>query len=170
MFLTRNEKRQLDDVLQIISNLKNYLNENKPDQTNKIEDIYKYIVGIKNIQGNFSNSISFISCLLAKKYLLNHHKIKNMDVALKPQSANGLDIDEITDDSKKVVAEIKTIYPYGDNDFGAAQKASFRKDFDKLNNAKADYKYLFVTEEKTYEILNRKYTNELKNVKIVLLY
>jgi hypothetical protein len=106
---------------------------------------------------------------LAKNYLINNHKIKDIDVALKPQSANGLDIDEITEDDKKVIAEIKTIYPYADNDFGAAQKNSFRKDFDKLNNTKADYKYLFVTEEKTFKILNRKYTSELKNVKIILL-
>jgi hypothetical protein len=106
---------------------------------------------------------------LAKNYLINNHNIENIDVGLKPQSANGLDINEITKAGEKIIAEIKTIYPYGNNDFGAAQKTSFRKDFEKLNNTKADYKYLFVTEEKTFEILNVKYKNELKDVEIILL-
>jgi flagellin-specific chaperone FliS len=167
--LTENEKKQLNDVFKIINKLKIYLNENNLDQPAKIKDIYKYIIGIKNIQGNFSNSISFISCLLAKNYLINNHNIKDIDVGLKPQSANGLDINEITEDGKKIIAEIKTIYPYGNKDFGAAQKDGFRKDFEKLNNTRADYKYLFVTEERTFEILNMKYKNELKDVKIILL-
>ena len=169
MSFTENEKNQLKSVFEIINDLKCYLNKNDLNQTDDIKKIYKYITGIKNIQGNFSNSISFIACLLAKNYLLHNHKIKNIDVALKPQSANGLDINEITEDGKKIIAEIKTIYPYGNNDFGAAQKTSFRKDFEKLNNTKADYKYLFVTEERTFEIINKKYIYELINVKMVLL-
>jgi hypothetical protein len=117
MLLTKNEKMQLDDVFHKINKLKNYLDKETINQSDKIEVIFKYINGIKNIQGNFNNSIN----------------------------------------------------PHQENDFGAAQKTSFRNDFKKLNETKADYKYLFVTEEKSFEILKNKYISELKNIKIILL-
>lgn len=169
MSLTENEKKQLNDVFKIINDLKSYLNKNNLEQTNEIKNIYKYMIGIKSIQGNINDSISFISCLLAKNYLEKLFKFKNFDVAIKPQSAPGLDIDEITEDGKRIIGEIKTTDPYKNNDFGANQIKSFRNDFEKLKKTNATYKYLFVTETKAFEILHNKYSQELVNVEIVLL-
>jgi hypothetical protein len=169
MSLTENEEKQLNDVFQIINNLKNYLNENNLYQTDQIKNTYKYIIGIKNIQGNINDSISFISCLLAKNYLENIFKFKNFDVAIKSQSAPGLDIDEITEDGQRIIGEIKTTDPCKNNDFGANQIKSLRNDFEKLRKANANYKYLFVTEKKAFEIIHNKYLQELANVEVILL-
>jgi hypothetical protein len=150
--------------------LKNYLDNSDIYQTDNTGQIYKYLNEIKKIQGNLHNSISYVSCLWVKEYLQKKYNIDNIDVSSKAQGANGLDIDEKLDDGKRIICEIKTIFPYGKNDFGAQQKKSFRKDFKKLNETSADYKILFVTELKSFEILNKKYKNELnENVEIVLL-
>jgi len=169
MKMTKNEENQLDNIILKVDKLKNYLNSFNINNNDELKNIYNYINEIKNIQGNINNSISYISCLLAKNYLINNFEIENIDVSLKPQSANGLDIDERLNNGERIICEIKTIYPYGENDFGAAQKDSFRKDFKKLNETSAEYKILFVTENKSFEILNKKYLNELKGIKIVLL-
>ena len=107
--------------------------------------------------------------MLAKEYLLLNYDINDFDVSKKSQSTNGLDIDETLNNGKRIICEIKTIYPYKKNDFGAEQIKNFRIDFKKLNENIADYKILFVTEQKTFQILNEKYIDELKNVKIILL-
>jgi hypothetical protein len=145
------------------------LDNSSIDKEDSVTQIFKYINEIKNIQGNINNSMSYVSCLLAKEYLLENYNIDSIDVSIKPQAANGLDIDEKLNDGKRIIGEIKTIFPYKENDFGAAQKKSFREDFKKLNDASANYKILFVTEPKSFQILTEKYMKELKNVKIVLL-
>ncbi|GHV46045.1 hypothetical protein AGMMS49546_33330 [Spirochaetia bacterium] len=169
MKMTDGEKKQLFDTISMVNELKNYLNSSSINQTDDIGQIFKYLNGIKDIQGNFNHSISYVSCLLAKEYLQENYGINNMDVSIKPQGANGLDFDEKLNNGKRIIGEIKTIKPYGENDFGAQQKREFREDFRKLNETSADYKILFVTEPKSFQILNEKYLKELNNVKIVLL-
>ena len=60
-------------------------------------------------------------------------------------------------------------YSQAKNDFGAQQKNTIKKDFLKLNSEVADYKFFFVTDEETYEILNRKYSYQIPDVQIILL-
>lgn len=91
------------------------------------------------------------------------------DVSEKPQGASGLDIDERTIDNKRVIGEVKSTTPYAKNDFGSAQKKSFLADFRKLNAAEAEHKFLFVTDERTYEIIKRRYQTEIPDVTVVLL-
>ncbi|MDR3174367.1 MAG: hypothetical protein LBU19_08970 [Treponema sp.] len=169
MKMTAGENEQLANIISMVNRLKKFFDSSSIDKADNVRQIYTYINEIKNIQGNLSSAISYVSCLMAKEYLLENYNISNIDVSIKSQSANGLDIDEKLNDGKRIIAEIKTIFPYEDNDFGAKQKESFRSDFKKLNGTPADYKILFVTESKTFQILNRKYLSELKNVKIVLL-
>lgn len=123
------------------------------------------------IQGNTSNDLSFLACLLAKSYLSKRLEISDFDAAAKPQGATGLDIDLITADGRHVIAEIKTTIPYSEakNDLGAQQKASFKKDFDKLNKAQADNKFFFVTDLKTYNIVKQRYAKFIPGVEIILL-
>jgi hypothetical protein len=141
---TEGEEKQLVDIISKINALKNYLNNSGINQTDNVGQIYKYLNKIKNIQGNLHHSISYVSCLWAKEYLLKKYNIDNIDVSIKPQGANGLDIDKKLDDGKRIICEIKTIFSYGENDFGAQQKESFRKDFKKVNETQAEYKLLFV--------------------------
>ncbi len=86
---------------------------------------YSYITQIKRIIGNFDNDISFISCLMAKEFLCRRHSFNSIDVSAKSQSAPGLDIDEMTLDGHRVIAEIKATIPYKETDLGAQQKSMF---------------------------------------------
>ena len=167
MNMSEGEKKQLNEALLKMYKLKDYFNTENIDKLDKIENIYNFFVNFKKIQGNINNSISYIACLLAKEYLLKKHNLVKMDMSIKPQGANGLDIDENLENGKRIIGEIKTIYPLCKNDFGSAQRKSFRNDFKKLNNTNADYKYLFVTEKESYELLNSKYKTEIKDVFIV---
>ncbi|WP_407311744.1 hypothetical protein [Desulfosporosinus sp. SB140] len=106
---------------------------------------------------------------MAKDFLCKKHSFKRFDVAKKPQSAPGLDIDELTLEGERVIAEIKTTIPYGKTDLGSQQKEMFKKDFEKLHKNEANYKYFFVTEPRTYEIVNERYLPKLKGVNVVLL-
>ena len=65
---------------------------------------------------------------MAKQYLNTNYGIDDFDAAEKPQGAPGLDIDIKTRSGQRIIAEIKTIYPYQSDDFGAQQKNSFKKD------------------------------------------
>jgi hypothetical protein len=90
-------------------------------------------------------------------------------MALKPQGSPGLDIDETTSEGKRIIGELKTTYPYKEKDLGANQKANFIKDFEKLQHNEADYKYFFLTEIKTFDIVRSKYSHHLKGIHLVLL-
>ncbi|MFE8698264.1 hypothetical protein ACFYKT_18230 [Cytobacillus sp. FJAT-53684] len=90
-------------------------------------------------------------------------------MAMKAQGSPGLDVDETTSDGKSIIGELKTTYPYKESDLGANQKNNFIKDFEKLKQNEADYKYFFVTESKTFEIVRSKYIQYLKGVNLVLL-
>lgn len=132
---------------------------------------FEFIGQIRAIQGNTSNDFSFLACLLAKGYLSKRFEIRDFDAAAKPQAAPGLDVDIITPDGKRVIVEIKTTVPYSGakNDLGAQQKASFQRDFDKLNRSQADYKFFFITDLKTYNIVQQHYSKLIPGVEIILL-
>lgn len=166
-------KTELDEIKKSFKKL-NQLREllyisNFDTKNLDLYEVYDSFTQIKEIIGNFNNDISFISCLMAKKFLRRQFFIKNFDVSEKKQSAPGLDIEVYTNDLKKIIAEIKTTKPYKENDFGANQIESLRNDFKKLHNSVADYKFLFVTEKKAFEVLERKYSKEYEGIKLVLL-
>jgi hypothetical protein len=131
--------------------------------------VVRLLVGIKEIVGNASNDLSLVATLMAKEHLYRMLPMQPFDAALKPQGASGLDIDECTVDGERVVAEIKTTSPYRPNDLGAAQKASFVRDFAKLRAAEAKHKFFFVTDPATYAVVQRRYAPEMPEVACVLL-
>ena len=93
-----------------------------------VYEVYKSLNQIKEIMGNFNNDIGFVSCLMAKEFLETQFHLKEFDVSEKSQSASGLDIEVYTEDSKRIVAEIKTTCPYKTNDFGSNQIESLRNE------------------------------------------
>jgi hypothetical protein len=169
-FLTTRERSALDDIRGRLEDLKAYLNATDcPEIDDSPALWHSHLAAIKEIVGNASNGMSFIACLSAKHYLCQHLSMADYDAASKPQGAPGLDIDERTLDGKRIIGEIKTTTPFKQNDFGAAQIHSFRGDFTKLNEAVADYKFLFVTDVRAYNVLNHKYARLIPGVEIVLL-
>jgi hypothetical protein len=129
---------------------------------------FQLLKRVKDALGNSNNDVSFVATLLAKEYLAGRHSGCAFDCAAKSQSAPGLDIDVVVG-NQRIVGEIKTTYPYNETDFGAAQLDSFRADFAKLAAAKADAKYLFLTEPEAFDVLSKRYRRELRGVSVVSL-
>jgi hypothetical protein len=167
--ITSNEKDYLDSIYDKLRRIKHHLNNDFNKNYLDYIDLYDYLFEIKKITGNIHNDISFIACLMVKEFLRINHNLLELDVAAKAQGASGLDIDKESTDGKRIIGEIKTTSPYKNNDLGSSQRKSFFKDFKKLENNTASYKYFFVTELKTFEIVKRKYLNQIPNVKLVLL-
>ncbi|MCQ2588485.1 MAG: hypothetical protein MJ174_10245 [Treponema sp.] len=163
-------KKEIDTVYKSFQKLDSLRNALFTEvDTGDIYEVFNFFNHIKEVMGNFNNDVSFISCLMAKDYLCNQFNFGHFDVAEKSQSAPGPDIEVYTADGKKIVAEIKSTIPYKDNDFGSQQIDSLRNDFSKLKKSSADYKYMFVTNEMAYNILNKKYSDELEGIMLVLL-
>ena len=164
------EREYLKKVGDKLNCLRDFLNSDTVSfNDSSLQDIQWHIAQIKSILGNFDNDVSFTACLMAKEYLHNIHPSINLDVSAKPQSAPGLDIDTILPDNLRVIAEIKTTFPYGKNGFGSKQKEMFLKDFKKLQEHQATYKYFFVTEKMAFGIIEQRYMKYLDGVNLVLL-
>lgn len=124
---------------------------------------------MKQILGNTSNDMSLVAVLLAKEYVCSRHEMAPFDAASKPQGAPGLDIDETTVLGERVIAEIKTTTPYLGDRLGAAQRASFAKDFAKLRRESAAHKYFFVTDRAAFDLSRRELELAAPDVTVVLL-
>jgi len=165
----RAEAQRIGEIAGRIALLKRVLDTSPPDGPDDPLLWYRFLSVIKLTQGNLSNDLSFVACLLAKRNLASNHGGVVFDAAAKAQGAPGLDVDLEAPDGKRIIAEIKTTDPYKADDFGSQQKTKFREDFAKLNKNVAEFKYLFVTEQLTYEILLRNYAHAIPGVRIVLL-
>ena len=96
--------------------------------------------------------------------------VRPFDAAEKAQGAPGLDIDETTSKHQRVIAEIKTTHPYKEDDLGAQQIDSFKKDAAKLKAERAEHKFFFVTDRATFEVMKkRRYRDLFEGIRVVLL-
>lgn len=148
------EQQYIEVIGGKIESLKRHLiDQRMPEQDASTLDWYRFLLAMKEISGNTSNAMSFVASLMAKEYLSARLPMQTFDVAAKAQGAPGLDIDERTADGRRVIGEIKTTIPYMANDLGAQQKVTFRKDFDKLRNTEADFKFFFVTDDTVFRLM-----------------
>jgi len=169
-YIKDGELQYLAKISNKINNAKNYLNSYSLDRNSSdFKYWYDFLNNLKKIFGNFNNDISFISSMMVKEFLFLNHNIKPYNIELGSQNAPGIDIDTETSEGERIIAEIKSTTPYKKNDLGAQQKKTFFKDFAKLKECEADYKYFFLTEIKTFEIVKNKYKDNLEGVAIVLL-
>jgi hypothetical protein len=170
MMRTNAETEYLSGIEGRHRHLRSFLQERAPPTHETTPpEWHRLLSTMKAIVGNASNDMSFIAALLAKAYLCQALPMRDFDVALKPQGAPGLDIDELTADGRRVVAEIKTTTPYAGTDLGAQQEAMFAKDFVKLNGALADLKFFFLTDRTAFDLMRRKYHLRIPAVTVVLL-
>ena len=167
--LTSREQQAVQRIVGSIAELARFLNETPIPDDLSPSVLYGYLARMKAIQGNTDNGVSLMACLLAKAYLNRQLKMASFDVADKAQGAAGLDIDARTTTGARVIAEIKTTTPYGTNDLGNAQRSSFEKDFNKLNRETAEYRFFFVTDPRTFELMRTKYASKIPGVCVVLL-
>jgi len=169
--LSNEEMNYLERLSEKVDRVRAFLTYDMPSDfsnENLIEQ-YESVKGFRRIIGNIDNDMSFLGCLLIKEFLNQRHFFAELNMALKPQGSPGLDVDEKTTDGKRIIGELKTTYPYKENDLGANQKSNFIKDFEKLKHNEADYKYFFVTESRTFNIVQSKYSQYLKGINLVLL-
>ena len=170
MALTDGEMIALSRISENLKALRSFMSSRPLDEKSlNSEYWYQYVTGIKRILGNFNEDVSFIASLMAKEFLIVRHQLSNFDIALKSQSAKGLDIDEVTTDGARIIAELKATIPYYETNLGGKQKEEFFKDFKRLQTTEAKFKYFFVTELKTFEIVKRRYLGHLEGVTLVLL-
>ncbi len=171
MELAKNEAVGLEQVAGRIDRLRELLaTQQPPGNDASPQTWFVYLTAIKTILGNSSNDLSFVSCLMAREYLgLLFTDLIPFDVAAKPQGANGLDIDAGTTTGERIIGEIKTTSPHHATRFGAAQITSLRKDFAKLQRLDADYRFMFVTDPTTFQLLKRSFSTALPGVTIVCL-
>lgn len=166
--LTKGETDHLQVIVHRVEETRNFLCTKAPAG----EDAgawFLYLAALKVIQGNSDNDLSFLACLLAKRHLETVHGAAPFDVADKAQGASGLDIDFRTVDGHRIIGEVKTTTPYKIKDFGGQQWTHIRADIHKLRTSEADFKYLFVTDERAHEILAMRYSIELAGIHLVCL-
>ena len=170
MELTPQEQKKVAEIAKKVRDLREYFARfDLPEGTVHLKGWYEFLNGIKIVSGNLDADQSFVATLLAKQFLLGQHGGLAFDAAAKSQAAPGLDIDATTNDGKRIVGEVKTVFPYQVQDFGSQQRKSIMTDLEKLATARADFKYMFVSEIQTFEVLVRKYGKRLEGINLVLL-
>lgn len=153
----------LDSINKKIKRLETFLsNEDLHVRDTTIRIALMKFLRLKEIIGNINMDIHFLASYLANSFLTKRHGV-TIDMA-KAVGSSGMDIE-----LEQVVAEIKTTVPYLEDDFGAKQKETIRKDLERLENADKKHKYFLLTDDKTEQILKRKYSKHYPSVKIVNL-
>lgn len=171
-WMTKNEEFVLNKSMEKLVEARSFLrNINNIGDAIDVYEIFDKYKNFKEKISNYNNDMAYISCLMAKKWLIKKigSEIKDvLDVSEKSQSARGFDI-EI--EKYDIIGEIKNTVPCTKNkDFGAQQIKSIENDLNKLRNGKADHKFFFVTNPRSYEILNsEKYKDKIKGIELVLL-
>lgn len=128
-----------------------------------------FTLRMREIQGNLSNTVSLAAGILARDYLVEHAGAQPYDAVAKAQGAPGLDIEGWSNRGTRIVGEIKTTVAYGETDLGAQQRATFLKDFAKLQEADNAERFFFLVDRRTFEIVRHRYSTHLPTVTVVLL-
>jgi len=111
--------------------------------------------------------LSYVACIMAQNFLAKEFG-EIIDITNKSQGANGLDVDRVIK-GKRVIAEIKTTNPCNGNNFGSNQITNIKKDINRLEKEEADYKYFFVTNKQTEELIKEKILKRSSDIKIINL-
>lgn len=165
-WMTENEKTALKASMDKLAGLRALKN------TENVYDAFDAYKNFKDAIGNYNSDMAYISCLMAKKWLIKrfgNHVSDSLDVSQKSQSAKGFDIELRECD---IVGEIKNTVPCKkDGSFGAQQLASIDSDLQKLRNSGVKNKFFFVTDKKCFDNLkDEKFKQKLKGIELVPLF
>jgi hypothetical protein len=168
--LSENERRAIERIRERVTRLGAFFANTAPPENNSASEWFAYLARFKDELGNFNNDVSFFATLLAAAHLIENFDVPPFDAAEKAQGAPGLDIDVRTRRGERIIAEIKTTHPYKTNDLGAQQAKTFSKDAEKLRRESADYKFFFLTDQETFELMKKpQYRQWFQGVRVVLL-
>ena len=87
---------------------------------------------------------------------------------MKIKNISNKTIEFFKNNGKRIIAEAKTTTPTGKT-FGSHQKDEITKVLNKLKSIDADYKYLFVTNTDTANILHIQYSMDLVGITVEVL-
>lgn len=169
MTYTNKENVKFTSIRDYIQSLRDFLNKNELPPDTDIEGLFTYLGQIKAITGNPANWQSFLSVMLAKKWLYQNFEIGNFDAGNKHENTPGLDIDVKTRDGQRIIGEVKATTPATNTNFGSNQLKKIHEDFAKLNEADAQHKFFFVTDARAYEYVTTKYQHKIPDVTVILL-
>lgn len=167
--MNQNEITDFNEISNRISKVREYLNGcNNSYNPNDIDDLLKDCLSIKDLLGNLGAEINFLTLQKAKLFLEKEYKQPLPDVLLKDVNSQGFKIDYRLNNGKRIIAEAKITTPIRGN-FGAQQKKEIQKVLDKLKIEEADYKYLFVTNVDTANILHIHYSMDLVGINVEII-
>ena len=170
MDASEHEQRAIVDIGQRLEALQRLMRESAiPEAEASAAVWFSYLAALKETVGNFHPWLSFVSCLLAKRYLTEHFEMKPFDVGIKPQGAPGLDIRAETLTGERVIGEIKTTVPYLGTRLGSAQRDSILRDIEKLRRTPAEHTYLFVTNSAAARAIRQAFEARLDGIEVVCL-
>ena len=153
----------LEEINKKMKRLKTFLvNEDLQIKDSNVGNVLTKFLELKEIIGNIGMDIHFLTSHVTNSFLKKKYGV-TIDLS-KAVGSSGLDIG-----LEEIVGEIKTTIPYLENDFGAKQKESIRKDLKRLEEIQKRHKYFFVIDNKTERILKRKYSKHYPSVEIVNL-
>lgn len=166
--LSKKEEAEIDSIKNKLIEIKKILNTDSLD----VSKCYNELLKVKSVLGNYNNLISFLACIKAKEYFKSEGFIDESHeiVADKKQGANGLDFDFLSLKKDRIIGELKTTVPYKKHNFGAKQKESIAQDLKKLINSEAKFKFYFVTNDITFELISKLMLEKnLNNIKLINL-
>jgi hypothetical protein len=166
--LSDDERKHSESIHRKLQDLRAFFTDHALDPAANPAEAYHFFAKLKTVLGNLNNDISFVATLMAKEYLSRSFDVAGFDAAAKAQGAPGIDIEFRTHDGKRVAAEIKTTFPYQPG-FGAKQREKISKDIDKLKKSDADVKFLFLTEQLSFESVKKVRAWSGAGIRVVLL-
>lgn len=167
--MNQKEINDFNEISNRLNKVKEYLNGcNNSYHPNDINDLLEDCLTVKDFLGNIGAEINFLTLQKAKVILEKEYKHPVPEVLIKDVNSQGFKIDYRLNNGKRIIAEAKTTTPIGQN-FGAQQKKEIQKVLDKLKTANADYKYLFVTNVNTANILHIQYSMDLVGITVEIL-
>lgn len=166
-----NQKEQADfnEISNRINKVKDYLNDrNTSYSISELGNMIEDFISVKDTLGNLGSVINFLTLQKAKIFLEKKFNQRVPDVLLKDVNTPGIKIDFILNNGKRIIAEAKTTTPTSKT-FGSHQKDEITKVLNKLKSIDADYKYLFVTNTETANILHIQYSMDLVGITVEVL-
>lgn len=168
--LSQSEQKALVNLRHRYFSLKEQFYDSIIPHYDSAENWYNFLARFKNELINFTNDLNMVSAVLAKEYLIAHFDITSFDTVVKAQGTSGFPIDIKTRSGERIVAVIKTIQPFKENDLDTQQIDTFKRDADKLRRANAKFKIFFVTDISTFDVLKKQiYQKYLWGIRIVHL-
>jgi len=166
--MTDKNNERINEIEKKLEEISKIIISNKGKKVEKnIYSFFENLEKIKQLLGNFDMDLSYVACIMAQNFLAKEFG-EIIDITNKSQGANGLDLDRVIK-GKRVIAEIKTTNPCNGNNFGSNQITNIKKDINRLEKEEADYKYFFVTNKQTEELIKEKILKRSSDIKIINL-